>query len=167
MQVENGISSKRTMVETAIKLENTEIKDIAFLNDRSLFVLHFSGGKYHFIHLYQIVISQCAEVRAMLLSIPYQVEDVVLSYHPSTAPKAVATAHTIDEILLHCESYSFPEGSSFVPDRFELSQRNKLCDQNDSTRLCVLDKNRLHYKIFTVPNYFSGPVAVDEDVSMT
>jgi hypothetical protein len=103
----------------------------------------------------------------MLLSIPYQMDDVVLSYHPSTAPKAVATVHSIDEILPHCGKYSFPEGSSFMPDKFELSQRNKHPDQNDSTRLCVLDKNRLHYKIFTVPNYVSGPVAEDEDVSMT
>lgn len=167
MQVENGISSKRTLVETAIKLENAAIKDIAFLNDHSLFVLHVSEGKYHFVRLYQIVISQFAEVRPRLLSIPYQVEDGVLSYHPSTAPKAVATAHSIEEILPHCEWYSFPEGSSFVPDKFELSQSNKRRDQKDSARLCVLDKNRLNYKIFTLSNSVSEPVAADEDVPMT
>jgi hypothetical protein len=155
------------MVETAIKLENTEIKDIAFLNDRSLFVLHVSEGMYHFVRLYPIVISQFAEVQPVLLSIPYQVEDIVLSYHPSTAPKAVATVHSIDDILPHCESYSFPEGISFVPDKFELSQSNKRRDQKDSARLCVLDKNRLNYKIFTVSNYVSGTVVLDEDVSMT
>jgi hypothetical protein len=167
MQVQNGVSSKRTMAETAIRFENTEIKDIAFLNDRSLFVLHVSEGKYRFIRLYQIVISQLIEARPMLLGIPYQPEDVVLSYHPSTAPKTVATAHSIDEILPHCERYFFPEGSSFVPDKFELSQSNKRRGQEDSARLCVLDKNRLNYKIFTVSNYVSGSVAVDEDLSMT
>jgi hypothetical protein len=117
--------------------------------------------------LYQVVISQCVEGKPIILSIPYQVEDVVLSYHPSAAAKDLTTTHSIDELLHHCERYSFPGGSSFMPDKLELSQRNKLRDQNDSTRLCVLDKSRLHYKIFTVPKYVSGQVAVDEDVSMT
>ena len=32
-------------METAVKLGNIEIKDLAFLNDRSLLVLHISEGK--------------------------------------------------------------------------------------------------------------------------
>jgi hypothetical protein len=167
MQVENGISTKRSMVETAIKFENMEIKDMAFFNDRSLLVLHVSEGKYHFARLYQISISQFTEARPMLLSIPYQVEDVVLSYQPSLASKTVADAHSIDDILPHCEAYSFPSGSSFVPDKFELSQRNNHRNRIDSARLCFLDKNQLHYKVFAVPKYVSGPVTMDEDVSMT
>ena len=48
MQVENGISTKESMVETAVGSENAEIKDIAFLNDRSLLLLRVSEGKCRF-----------------------------------------------------------------------------------------------------------------------
>jgi len=48
MQVENGISTKKSMVETAVGFENAEIKDIAFLNDRSLLLLRVSEGKCRF-----------------------------------------------------------------------------------------------------------------------
>jgi hypothetical protein len=48
MQVENGISTKKSMMETAVGFENAEIKDIAFLNDRSLLLLRASEGKCHF-----------------------------------------------------------------------------------------------------------------------
>ena len=48
MQVENGISTKKSMVETAVRFENAEIKDIAFLNDRSLLLLRASEGKCGF-----------------------------------------------------------------------------------------------------------------------
>jgi hypothetical protein len=95
------------------------------------------------------------------------VEDAVLSYHPSTANSATAKAQSIDVILAQCGTYSFPEGSPFVPDKLEISQRNKSRDQNDKARLCVLDKSRLHYKVFTVPDYGYGLVVMDEDVSMT
>jgi len=54
-----------------------------------------------------------------------------------------------------------------VPDKVELSHRTKYRDQSGSVRLCVLDKNRLHYKVFTMPDYVSGPAAMDDDVSMT
>ncbi len=103
----------------------------------------------------------------MLLSIPYVVEDVVLSYQPSTVPKSMISANLIDEILPHCETYSFPGGMPFVPDKVELSQTTKHCDHSDSVRLCVLDKNRLHYKVFSVPNSVSGLITMDDDVSMT
>jgi hypothetical protein len=46
MQVENGISTKRSMVETAIKLENMEVRDIAFLDDHGLLVLQTPQGKH-------------------------------------------------------------------------------------------------------------------------
>jgi hypothetical protein len=54
-----------------------------------------------------------------------------------------------------------------VPDKLEISQRDNSRDRNDKARLCVLDKNRLHYKVFSVPEYNYGPGVVDEDVSMT
>jgi hypothetical protein len=103
----------------------------------------------------------------MILSIPYQVEGGILDYHPSPAPKVMTNAHSIDHMPSHCEAYSFPEGISFVPDKVELSHRTKYRDQSGSVRLCVLDKNRLHYKVFTMPDYVSGPAAMDDDVSMT
>lgn len=48
MQVENGISTKRSMVETAIRFEDMEVRDLAFLDDRSLLVLHATEGKRPF-----------------------------------------------------------------------------------------------------------------------
>lgn len=108
-----------------------------------------------------------AGVRPILLSIPYQVEDAVLSYHPSIPNTSMAKAQSIDSILALCGKYSFPEGKPFIPDKLEVSEIIKSRDQTDKARLCVLDKSRLHYKVFTVPDYNYGQVVVDEDVSMT
>ncbi len=74
--------------------------------------------------------------------------------------------HIIDEILPHCETYSFPDGASFTPAKFEVSERNKKRDRDDSARLCVLDKGMLHYKVFTIGKATAGQAAIDEDVSM-
>jgi hypothetical protein len=95
------------------------------------------------------------------------VEEAVLSYHPYTPNLTTAKVQSINAILAQCGTYSFPEGSAFVPDKLEISQRNNSRDQTDKARLCVLDRNRLHYKVFTLPDYNQGQVVMDEDVSMT
>jgi hypothetical protein len=115
----------------------------------------------------QTLVSQFVEERPKLLSIPYQLEDVTLSYHPSTVYTAVTKAHSVGEILPRCQVYSFPAGMPFLPDKVELGQGTKSGDQSDSVRLCVLDKSRLHYKLFTIPNHDPGQDTIDDDVSMT
>ncbi len=45
MKIENGVSTKISMAETAINFGSIEINDISFLDDRSLLVLSVPSGK--------------------------------------------------------------------------------------------------------------------------
>jgi hypothetical protein len=78
---------------------------------------------------------------------------------------ATAVHHTND-ILAHCKEYSFPGGTSFVPEKIQVSERHNSSHQGDGNRLCVLSKDRLHYKVFTIPAAALGDITLDEDTSM-
>lgn len=45
LKIENGVSTKISMAETAINFGSVEIKDISFLDDRSLLVLCVYSGE--------------------------------------------------------------------------------------------------------------------------
>lgn len=155
------------MVETAVVSMTTDIKDIAFLGDCSLLVLQRNKGMQKIYQNAKLTPNEITEEKSSMLSIPCQVEDSILSYHSSTASGTSASPHDIIEILPHCKEYYFPEAKLFIPDSFKLSESSIGRQRRNATRICVLDKTRLRYKFFKVPDLPFQQLNAEEDISMS
>jgi len=104
-----------------------------------------------------------------LIAIPYAARDSGIPYTafpPGAAKASQANASSSGDVLSRCAKYVFPNDSSFVPDKLEIRGINDAGRDRDPARLCVLGKDRLHYKVFVIPDTRLGLARAGEDVLM-
>ncbi len=73
-----------------------------------------------------------------------------------------------DEVRRQFSRYKLSEQLSFVPEKLEIRERNPGTEEEDSRRVLLLAKDRLHYRVlkFAIPDALSSGTG-DEDISMT
>ncbi len=82
-------------------------------------------------------------------------------------PKARLSNPTIihKETIDRLPNFEFPQDNSFVPAKIEVRERSHPKEREDSRRIVLLAKDRLHYKVFSIKNEVYARV-LDEDVDM-
>jgi anaphase-promoting complex subunit 4 len=166
MTIENGISTVQDVQTQAIQLGQGKIKDVKFLDDRTLLVLWKSSGELQSLSSIWNCISPRIE-STCLLSIPYRIADAA-HYSPSKAKAAPrTTTFNDDEVLEQFSKYRIPSDGSFTPHKLDVREQTDKGNKTETMRIVVLGQDRLRYKVFSLPMQNHGIAGVDEDVPMS
>lgn len=172
MRIENGVSSMLLKQRAALLLGEGEVVDLAFLDDDRLLVLWSPSGKFHSLFAVSVFLVSFANhvtgESSMLLSIPYKPSDDMsyTSYDADQQEDGSSTkAFSNQEVREKFAIFDFSEENEFVPGKLEVSVRDG--KGGECTRLCVLSRDGLRYKVFEMRDGKRATKLGDEDVTMS
>jgi len=153
LSIESGISSVSSLCSKAFQLGDGEVKDIKFLDSTTLLVSWELGGKTRILNL-----SFSAGART----------ERCLEYSPHEPGESVQAITLSNAKVVHRFSEHVSLADSFVPNKIYVRKRNRhRKTTDDSQRLVMLGKDKMHYKVFKLSNGFRAKGQRDEDISMT
>jgi len=151
LRIENGISTQTSLTRATIDFHDVQITSMAFLDDQNLLVLAAANGE-----------------TPKLFRIAYSTSSPFLSYKEDHE----LIAYRLGNLEQQIPTYTFPGSGSFVPDELSIGEQNRKRSEEGGARICVLDKGRMQYRVFTMKD--KALVATgdkdddgDEDVQMT
>ncbi|KAF7930951.1 hypothetical protein BELL_0049g00140 [Botrytis elliptica] len=149
--IENGISTVRSTSSSIMQLGNGQIKDLKFLDDRTILVLWEADGKCN------------------LLGIFYSIGgEGHMKYQPHriSASRSKAIVFSNEEVIDRFLQSEFAVDESFIPEYIMIRPQIGSKNNDERKRLVILAKDRLHYKVF---KWTGAPSEgnIDEDVPMS
>jgi hypothetical protein len=129
--IENGISTQTSLYKITIDFDDVRILSLAFLDDQNLLVLAATNDE-----------------APELFSIPYSASSPFLSYEEDRRP----SGYRLSDLRQRISTYTFPGSSSFVPGKLSIGEQNRKRGDDGGARICVLDKTRMQYRVFTFKN---------------
>ncbi|TVY83618.1 Coatomer subunit delta [Lachnellula suecica] len=147
-EMASGISTVQSIESAAIQLGNGQIKDIKFFDSASLLILWDTDGK------------------RKLLKIPFSAINDYVPYSKRSPPRPKVVSQ--ENVVHRFSEFKIPDVGAIVPERLDIRGQSSKKGHN-STRILVLGKDRLHYKVFKLAAAHSprGPADADEDTSMS
>lgn len=70
------------------------------------------------------------------------------------------------QVLQLFSRYKISDGTSFVPEKLEIREKNPRKEEEDSRRILLLGKDKLHYRVLKFAHPDAGATE-DEDISMS
>jgi len=169
LSIESGISSVSSLCSSAIQLGDGEVKDIKFLDSTTLLVswemnseLIRSSSKSSSNYLLL--------GKARILNICFGTSsrtESCLEYSPQKPGESVQAIRLSNENVIDQFSEPVSLADLFAPNKVYVRKRNRHQRTTDDTRrLVMLGKDKLHYKVFKLSNGFRAKGQRDEDISM-
>jgi anaphase-promoting complex subunit 4 len=143
------------MKSLGLQLGDGQIKDIKFADNNTLLVLWESNGELCSMTNDIKSVSNKRSGTTSLLSIPYRghhdgnLAKYAMSYSPLTPtshPKP--TVFNDKEVVERFSKYRIPSEESFVPEKMEIRERTGRAQNNETGRIVIVGRDRLHYKVF-------------------